>query len=145
MISRILHQLTELLGAPPGEEYLQLIRNYPERLKSAQRAIDDSDEEGVVADAELLMDLESVLEINQEARSDSFPDPEGQEFVWPQQFMVIGETGSGDYYCMDVRGEVEGVMQYNHQAVEFELIADSLQEFVEILYETFCDEDTSHL
>lgn len=38
-------------------------------------------------------------------------------------------------------GEVQGVMQYNHQAVNFELVADSLSEFVESLIDTFCDEE----
>ncbi|MCA9050491.1 MAG: SMI1/KNR4 family protein [Planctomycetaceae bacterium] len=60
--------------------------------------------------------------------------------MWPAQLLIIGETGTGDYFCMDVLGDVPGILQYNHQAVEFERIADSLAEFVEILHDTFDEE-----
>lgn len=64
-------------------------------------------------------------------------DPEGREFRWPDQLLVIGETGDGDYYCVDSDGEHEGVLQFRHFAVEFETIADSLEDFVELLIECF--------
>ena len=55
--------------------------------------------------------------------------------------MIIGESGSGDYYCIDVDGDVDGVMRYDHHAVEFEVIADTMDEFIEMLTETFVDFD----
>ena len=51
--------------------------------------------------------------------------------------MVIGETGDGDYYCIDTDGEHEGVLQFRHYSVEFEVIADSLNDFVEMLMDAF--------
>ena len=40
---------------------------------------------------------------------------------------------------MDVEGQEEGVIQFDHQAVVFEVIADSLSEFIKILEETFSE------
>ena len=64
-------------------------------------------------------------------------EPEGLEFFWPEQLLIIGETGSGYYYCIDVDCEEEGVIQFDHQSVSFEIVADSLDDFVELLVETF--------
>lgn len=139
----LLQQLQPLLPADIPAAYLQLLNHYPDSLKTARRALDDTLAEGVVADVELQIAPAAILELNLEVRIDSVPDPAGNEFVWPDQFLVIGESEGGDYYCIDVCGEVEGVMQYNHQAVEFEVIADSLEEFVEILEDTFCDPGSS--
>lgn len=137
MTSEILRRLEADLGSPVPAEYLSLLDSYPQSLKQAMRAIDDSEAEGTVANVELLADLDAVLEINREARAGSVPEPGGLEFFWPEQFLVIGETGGGDYYCIDVDGDVHGVMQYDHQNVGFEVVADTLEEFVEMLVETF--------
>jgi hypothetical protein len=136
-----LQQLQQILPADIPEEYLQLLSQYPAQLRDARRALDDSLDEGVVSDVELQIDPAAVLELNLEVRHDSVPDPEGNEHLWPDQFLVIGETEGGDYYCIDVLREIDGVMQYNHQAVEFEVIADSLTEFIDLLDETFGDWD----
>lgn len=103
------------------------------------RALDDSDSEGSVADVELLENIGCVLALNLEARDESVAEPEGLEFFWPDQLLIIGETGAGDYYCIDVEGQEEGVIQFDHQSVAFEVIADSLDEFIEILEETFSE------
>lgn len=141
MTTEVLEHLKNLCGAPVPDFYLRFLDVYPEPLQRATRALDESDSEGRVSDVELMDDLSSVLEINREARADSVPEPDGFEFFWPEQFLVIGETGGGDYYCIDVEGEVDGVMQYDHQNVRFEVVADSLDEFVEMLVETFILED----
>ncbi|MGB4740278.1 MAG: SMI1/KNR4 family protein, partial [Fuerstiella sp.] len=134
-----LQQLAEMVGAPLPVEYLELLRNYPDVLRAAMRALDDSDAEGTVADVELIADPDCVLELNIEARQESVTEPDGLEFFWPDQLLIIGETGAGDYYCMDVEGQEEGVIQFDHQAVVFEVIADSLSEFIKILEETFSE------
>lgn len=141
MTTEILEHLKSLCGASVPDFYLRFLAAYPAALKSATRALDESDSEGMVSDVELLADLSSVLELNLESRADSVPEPDGFEFFWPEQFLVIGETGGGDYYCIDVEGEVDGVMQYDHQNVGFEVVADSLDEFVEMLVETFILEE----
>ncbi len=114
-----------------------VLTDYPAALRGAVRADDGSDSEGLVSEAELLADPAEVLRINREVRLDSILDPEGREFRWPAQFLVIGETGDGDYYCVDTAGEHEGVLQFRHHAVEFEPVADSMDEFIELLVECF--------
>lgn len=132
-------QLTELCGSAPPDPYLALLQSYPDSLRHAMRAMDDSDSEGSVADVELLQSIDVVLALNCEARSDALVTPDGEEILWPEQFLIIGESGSGDYFCVDVLGEVEGVIQYDHQAVEWHVCAESLDEYVEMLVETFIE------
>lgn len=146
MTENAIQQLQQLLGQDLPDDYLSLLEVYPASLSSARRAVDETETEGMVCQVEFLDDLESVLVLNLECRADSVAEPDGLEFFWPEQFLVIGETGGGDYYCVDVDGDVDGVMQFDHMAVQFEVVADSLQEFVEILEDTFCSsaEDHSH-
>ena len=139
MTEEIVARLTELTGYRPPADYLDAVKNYPEVLKHARRAMDDSDAEGTVADVEFMNSLESVLALNCEARSDALMRPDGIEQLWPDQFLIIGETGSGDYYCIDMCGEVDGVMQYNHQEVQWHVCEDSLEEFVEMLVDVFME------
>ena len=142
MSANIIRQLEEMVGQPVPTAWQNLLKDYPASLRTARRAIDDSDEEGCVHQVELLDDLAGVLFLNQECRANSILDPEGHVFFWPEQLLVIGETGGGDYYCLDTECPDDEVIQFDHQATEFDVIADSLQEFVAILEETFLD-DTS--
>ena len=130
-------ELEELCQAPVPTVCRAVLTEYPETLRRAVRADDGSEEEGFVSEAELLADPAEVLRINREVRLDSILDPEGREFRWPRAFLVIGETGDGDYYCIDASGEHEGVLQFRHHAVEFETVADSMNEFIELLVECF--------
>lgn len=140
----ILAQLSELAGSPPPDWYLNFLLDYPDSLKQARRSIDDTEMQGFVCQAECLSDAPDVLQLNVEVRSESVEGPDGMVFFWPDQMLVIGETGFGDYYCIDVEQEVAGVIQFDHQAVQFEVIADSLDEFVEILEDTFLDGPHGH-
>ncbi len=130
-------ELETLCQAPLPTACRAVLTDYPDALTGAVRADDGSDVEGFVSEAELLADPVEVLRINREVRLDSILDPEGREFRWPTSFLVIGETGDGDYYCIDASGEHEGVLQFRHHAVEFESVADSMDEFIELLVECF--------
>lgn len=132
-----LSQLETLCHAPVPAACRAIFEDYPEILRHALRANDGSDSEGFVSEAELLADPIDVLNINHEVRLHSITDPEGREFSWPDTFLVIGETGDGDYYCVDASGEHEGVMQFRHHAVEFEVVTESMEEFLELLVECF--------
>lgn len=138
-----LQQLEQIVQHPLPEYYLQMLKNYPAVLKQARRCIDDTEAEGTVADVELIADFQSLLEINQEPRLGSVPAPDGMEEFWPDQMLVIGETGGGDYYCIDVFDEVQGVIQYDHQSVGFYVMADSLDEFVQMLIDTYVEAPAS--
>ncbi len=132
-----LNQLRDLTGFDIRDDYTALLEEYPARLLNIPRADDGSAEEGQVSSVELLCDPVDVLDINQEVRSSSVLDPEGHEFHWPDQVLVIGENGDGDYYGIDLGGEHPGVLFFDHQTVEFEEITDSLSEYVQLLQESF--------
>ena len=137
MNSDAFSELESLCQATVPTAWRAVMQDYPEALRGAVRADDGSDTEGFVAEAELLADPVEVLRINREVRLESILDPEGREFRWPASFLVIGETGDGDYYCMDAAGEHEGVLQFRHHDVAFEPVADSMDEFIELLVECF--------
>ena len=140
--SHAIAELSSIVGKEIPADYVRLLTNYPPSLQHQTRSQDDPDLQATVSDVELLNNQEMLVAINLEVRREALVDPAGQELEWPNQFLVIGETGTGDYFCIDVEGDVTGVIQFNHQAVEFEVIAESLTEFIEILEETF-DENSS--
>ena len=137
MNSDAFSQLETLCQAPVPTACRAVLTKYPEILRDAVRADDGSDTEGFVSEAEMLADPAEVLRINREVRQESILDPDGREFRWPTSFLVIGETGDGDYYCVDAAGGHEGVLQFRHHAVEFEPVAESMEEFIELLVECF--------
>jgi hypothetical protein len=143
MSPEIVQDLEHLCDAQLPVEYRHLLKSYPSILATACRADSGDDSEGFVSEVELLSSPADVLVINREVRAVSILDPEGQEFRWPDQLLVIGETGDGDYYCVDLDGEHAGVLQFRHHAVEFETLADSLEEFVDMLTESFVTGDAS--
>ena len=136
-MNEILKQLQALCNAPLPNDYAVLLQQYPASLVDMQRSEDGAADEGTIAQVELLKELEDVLDLNREARATSIMDPDGEDFIWPEQLLLIGENGDGDYFCLDASGEYEGVLQFRHLTVEFELIAESLNEFVEMLLEAF--------
>jgi hypothetical protein len=140
MNSDAISQLENLCQGPIPSACRAVLTDYPEVLRGVPRADDGSDSEGFVSDAELLADAAAVLRMNEEVRKESILDPDGHEFCWPMTFLVIGETGDGDYYCVDTAGEHNGVMQFRHHTVEFEMVAESISDFVELLVECFVED-----
>jgi hypothetical protein len=133
----LLRELESICDASLPDAYLSLMSSFPESLKRCERAGQGDVSAGYVSQVELLSDPADVIEINREVRYQTIPDPDGNEFRWPDQLLVIGETGEGDYYCIDVDGEHAGVLQFRHQEVDFEFLTDSIDEFVEMLVEAF--------
>lgn len=144
MQNDIQQELEVLCGSKLPPEYLALLDVYPLVLAAALRSDDGSTEDGTVADVELLSSPGDILEVNREVRNGMIYEPDGTEFFWPDRMLVIGETGDGDYYCLDTEREVEGVIQYRHRPVDFIHLTESLDDFVELLIEAFVnitDED----
>lgn len=129
--------IEELIGFTLPANYLELLAAYPAALKNRARASDESETQGYVNTFELMSDLADVLEINLEVRYCSVMDPDGHDFHWPDQVLVIGENGDGDYYGIDLLDENSGVVFFNHQTVEFVGITDTLTEYVDLLQESF--------
>jgi len=140
MMSPEFRQLEELCGAPLSPAWLQMQQDYPAELTQALR-VDEHDEiSGRVSEVELLQCPASILEINLEARSGPVVTPENKAFDWPAELLVIGESGDGDYFCIDLRDEVHGVVQFVSQTSRFEQLTDTLDEYVEMLIMAFCED-----
>ncbi|MCH2201319.1 MAG: SMI1/KNR4 family protein [Fuerstiella sp.] len=129
--------IQKLTGFSLRDDYKQLLDNFPSQLINVTRADDGSEREGLVSSVELMSDSADVLDVNHEVRSGSVMHPDGNDFQWPDQVLVIGENGEGDYYCIDSTGKYSGVLLFDHQLVEFEEIAGSLSEYIELLLESF--------
>ncbi len=136
-MSDIFAQIQKLTGFAIRDDYAELIGQFPSQLLNIPRSDDGADDEGWVNTVELMSDLMDVLDANQEVRFGPVTHPDGHEFTWPDQVLVIGEDGEGDYYCIDLAGEYSGVLFFDHQLVEFEEITESLSEYVELLQESF--------
>ena len=135
-------QLEQLCGCSLPSAWQLLIRHYPPELLNAGRGSDDDQDEGTVSQVELLSCDSAILQINLEVRAGTYLDPAGSEFRWPAHYLVIGETGDGDYYCLDALNQSTPVLQYRCQLVCFETAAESLDEFVELLYIAFTEDDS---
>ncbi|MCH2212297.1 MAG: SMI1/KNR4 family protein [Fuerstiella sp.] len=136
-MSETFSEIQELTGLPLRKDYKQLLDKFPPQLLNINRADDGTEREGLVSSVELLSDSADVLDINNEVRSESVMHPDGTDFQWPDQVLVIGENGEGDYYCIDLTGKYPGVLFFDHQLVEYEEITESLEEYVELLLESF--------
>jgi hypothetical protein len=64
----------------------------------------------------------SVIGVTQEARSEML-----SETSWPQHMVVIGDSGCGDYYCLDLSQEPAPVVCWNHEIGDFEYTASSIE------------------
>ena len=61
---------------------------------------------------ELLNSPDNIIKLNQVVRSWS-------SFDWPDEYLVIGQSGCGDYYAIDVDDEYSPVYLWNHEIGDF--------------------------
>ncbi|MGV2339497.1 MAG UNVERIFIED_CONTAM: SMI1/KNR4 family protein [Planctomycetaceae bacterium] len=141
MLPAIRRELEEICGAPLPAQWLQFIAEYPEELRLAWRSDDESDDEGFVGDAELLADPADILALNREVRAAPIPDAQNREFLWPARYVVIGESGDGDYYCIHADDPGCGVHQFLHLNVRFKRLTSGFSEFLEMLVDAYLDFD----
>lgn len=141
MLPAIRSELEFLCNGPIPDRWVQLISNYPDELRFALRSDDGSEDEGHVSDAELLADPADLLAINREVRSSNILDPANRPFSWPVRCLVIGETGDGDYYCLNADDPACGVIQFMHLPVRFKRLTTDLEGFLEMLFSAYVDAD----
>lgn len=113
-----------------------VLQNYPEALRVALRGDGES-----VAELELSDDVDHLIEMNREVRRDAIMDGDGLVFDWPDSFLVIGEDGGGDYYCIDAEEADPHVMLFDHQLCEFCDLEETVDGFVELLLEQYVVDD----
>lgn len=139
MLPAIRQELESICGTPLPWKWLQFLAEYPEELRLTLRSDDGSEEEGCVGDAELLSDPADVLALNREVRSTPICDSSNHEFHWPVRYVVIGESGDGDYYCINADEPACGVHQFLHLPVRFKRLTADFDEFLEMLVAAYLD------
>jgi len=102
------------LAIPP--EYSELTLNYP----TLPAGFEDTPQH------EIYSDPERVLAANRAVRER--PPASGAE--WPGAYLVIGDSGCGDYYCLDTSRAPASVLCWNHELASFEVVADSTSSFL---------------
>ena len=90
-MSSTLTELQDLTGFRIRDDYEALVTTFPSQLLNRRRADDGSDREGLVNTVELMSELADVLDINLEVRFGSVVHPDGHDFHWPDQILVIGD------------------------------------------------------
>jgi hypothetical protein len=87
---------------------------------------------------ELIFDPDRINILNQEIRSfKAYWNTGWQEpGFWPDDYLIIGESGSGNYYCISKSGEFHDVLCFEHELAEFNHYADSLDSFYNLVIET---------
>lgn len=80
---------------------------------------------------ELIHDLNRIYALNQEIRSykATWLVEHREPQFWPDDYLVIGDSGSGNYFCISLSGAFDGVVLFDHEMAEFTPFAPSLDDF----------------
>lgn len=110
MTSDDVDRIEARLGVSLPPEYREFVIDYPADL-------------GVCAsDHEIWNQADAVIEATDRLRLGENPD-----VTWPYNMVVIGDSGCGDYYCLDISQFPSPVVCWNHEISEFECVASSIQ------------------
>lgn len=124
--------LEDELGIELPADWKAIVLSYPVELLQIVRHDGES-----IADYELVDDLNWLLQLNDEVRMEPIIDRHNMAFDWPDSYFVIGENGYNDYYLVDVNDPRLGVLLFDHMECNFEVQADDLAEFVELICEQY--------
>lgn len=102
------------------------IRTLANRLASEGFSASDAAD---IATHELISDETRLTLLNESVRgfSTHWLAEWNEPGSWPEDHIVIGENGAGNYYCISLSGSYAGVLEYDHECKEFVPWADSLE------------------
>ena len=92
-----------------------------------------------VCEFEFCNEPQLLAEFNEEVRCGLIYDSEGVAYDWPAEFLVIGDNGHGDYYCIAVNDPDCNVLYFDHQLGEFFEMQETLASFVDCLVAQYGD------
>ena len=108
---------------------------YAATLESRVRGegIFDSDEIEDLSRNELIFDRSYVSELNGQIRSmkTRWMKDDQEATQWPDDFLIIGGSGCGDYYFISSSGAFSGVRIYEHETGETSEVATNLDSYYE--------------
>lgn len=121
MKSEELSLIERKTGIALPKSYKQALLYYPEALVGTE-----------AEDFHFLSDAGEIISENLEVRVSGYF---GEK--WPEDYFIIGHNGFGDYYVISHTSTEFSVGFANHNKMECNLFADSLDEFVEKLLNEF--------
>ncbi|GAA5511156.1 SMI1/KNR4 family protein [Novipirellula caenicola] len=102
------------LGFFLPKSYVDVVTNYPAELANTE-----------APDFGLFDDPTLIIDANRTVRTDGYcGEP------WPDQYVIIGENGCGDYYVVTKNATQFSVGFADHEAMECNPFASNLDEFV---------------
>jgi hypothetical protein len=106
-------------------QYLSSLRGRLERVGFGEPDFND------IAENELMFELSRIESLNSEVRSiKAFWSLEQTEAgYWPDDQLIIGGRGNGDYYFISKSGAFSGVRSFSHECLEVEEYARSLDDY----------------
>ena len=79
----------------------------------------------------LWMDPDEIIDENQSARKYADDKPIGKKRnPWPDHYFLVGTNGAGDYWFIDLSGELRGIWSYQHEAEDVEQHYDNFGEWM---------------
>lgn len=90
-----------------------------------------------VREYEFCHEPQLLKELNEDVRFGPVIDSENILYDWPEEFLVIGDNGVGDYFCIDTNDAECNVLYFDHQLGEFFELGETLDTFVECLVEQY--------
>ena len=109
-------RIEEAFGARLPSDYRRLMMEYPRELLACG-----------ASEMELLNEPSRIIAENLRVRSGT----ESFSLIdWPPRYFVIGETGSGDYYCLNMKRASSPVMLFDQFGIQFKEHAPSLDEWL---------------
>ena len=99
----------------------------------------NADDAAEICEHEFLRDPERIIALNNEMRQlkarwttdDLEPRP------WPDDYLIIGDSGCGDYYCVSRTRAFPGIVAYEHEMAAFTPFAASFDEYYELMMQDF--------
>ncbi|PHS04347.1 MAG: hypothetical protein COA78_16780 [Blastopirellula sp.] len=125
--------IEKLVGLPLPEEYINLLLEYPEALSSMKC-------DGMcAATGELFNKANRILRENKFVRSSKFntEDAYGDLHPWKNHFLVIGDSGGGDYYAINLKNKKVVVYFWDHGTSKLEKHASSLEQHIKKIFDLY--------
>ncbi len=119
MIQADIEKIESRLGVELPAEYRDFVINYPADLDEDIRAHD------------IYADADAVIEATEELRKGDNPD-----LKWPKHYVIIGDSGSGDYYYIHTQNNSAAIYWWNQTADELEEVAQSIDDWYQDIIAT---------
>ncbi len=121
-------------------EYIEFLQSVKSRLR--QEALIPNDVLVDIENNEMIHDLSLLQEVNHELHTIRARWFSGQTIdeYWPDNLLVIGRSGCGDYYCISTDKAFSGVKEYDHEEGVLKTATNSISEYYEYIMKEVRDE-----